>query len=106
AQLLSRPVLSGFTTAAALMIAWSQLAPLLGLHGNALDIDALIRSNESPFVALATWAAQLRWLPAAAAMGIAALLTLWLSQRWLAPCLTRWLGVQSGHAHMLARLMP
>lgn len=111
AQLLSRPVLSGFTTAAALMIAWSQLAPLLGLHGNVLDIGALIHSENissesGPAAALTAWFTQVRWLPAAAVLGIAALLALWLSQRWLAPWLTRWFSVQSGHAQMLARLMP
>ncbi|RME34789.1 MAG: sodium-independent anion transporter, partial [Gammaproteobacteria bacterium] len=43
---LSHPVLSGFTSAAAIIIALSQLGPLLGvtldLHGNAVDALALL----------------------------------------------------------------
>jgi SulP family sulfate permease len=88
AQLLSRPVLSGFTTAAALTIAWRQLPPLFGLR---LDDIRAIKN--------------LQWLSVTAAMGVLSLLALWFSQRPLAHLLAR-IGINKSWALMIARLMP
>jgi SulP family sulfate permease len=94
-QLLSLPVLSGFTTAAALLIAWSQLSPLLGIRLDGFDIAA-------PRAAID----KLTWSPAIAAIGFSTLLALWLTQRWAALFLQRVLHIGAGTAQLCARLMP
>jgi SulP family sulfate permease len=94
-QLLSLPVLSGFTTAAALLIAWSQLSPLLGIRLGELDIGASRAVTDSP-----------TWTPAIAAIGLSALLALWLTQRWSAVLLQRIFSISAGAAQLCTRLMP
>jgi SulP family sulfate permease len=94
-QLLSLPVLSGFTTAAALLIAWSQLSPLLGIRLDELDTGALRAATDSP-----------TWTPAIPAIGLSTLLALWLTQRWFAVFLQRMFSVGAGAAQLCARLMP
>jgi RNA polymerase sigma factor (sigma-70 family) len=74
ANFLSRPVLSGFTAGAALLIGASQLGPLSGIALPNARIDEV----------LAGWGAQLRQLHAPTlALGLGSwLATRWLSQRW------------------------
>lgn len=109
AQLLSRPVLSGFTTAAALLIGWSQLEPLLGIRSTGLHLQHNMFDGNIRYAdlsgAISTVIAQTTWTPAIATMGVLALIALWSSQRWLADLLAQ-LGVRKSWAQMCARLMP
>lgn len=108
AQLLSRPVLSGFTTAAALLIGWSQLPPLLGISRSALPLQQnlfAVNTLDELHGLVASVVAYTTWTPTIALMGAAALLALWGSQRWLAAFLMH-LGLRKGWAHMGSRLMP
>lgn len=79
-SLLSRPVMSGFTSGAALVIAASQLSVLLG----------------GPLTAIN---------PFAATIGLLSLLLLWLARNQLARLLQR-LGLAARHADMLSKLAP
>jgi SulP family sulfate permease len=80
ANFFSRPVMSGFTLGAALVIAWGQLEPLLG--------GGLDRPH----------------LPSAA-LGVGSLLALLLARRYLAALLHR-VGLASSKADVAARLAP
>lgn len=80
ANFFSRPVMSGFTIGAALLIAWGQLEPLLGGPLRAPHL-------------------------ASAEMGIGAVLALLLAKRYLAPLLRK-LGMAPGAADIGARLGP
>jgi len=80
ANFFSRPVMSGFTIGAALLIAWGQLEPLLG------------GPLRAPHMA-------------SAEMGIGAVLALLLAKRYLAPLLRK-LGMAPGAADIGARLGP
>lgn len=80
AHFLSRPVLSGFTTGAALVIGASQLQALLG--------GSFAHFN----------------LPGAS-IGLLALLALWLGKERLAPLLGK-LGLSAGRASLLSKLLP
>jgi SulP family sulfate permease len=96
ANLLSHPVISGFITGSALLIALGQLKPLLGIPAKgdtALELAA----------SLARHAAQLH-LPTAA-LGAAAVLALWGARRYLADFLAR-LGLGVGAAQLTAKLAP
>lgn len=77
---LSRPVMSGFTTGAALVIAYSQLKPLLGGSLNSLNLPG-------------------------ASIGVASLLLLWLARNHFPAGLKR-LGVPTKPADILAKLAP
>lgn len=106
AQLLSRPVLSGFTTAAALMIAWSQLSPLLGLQFQHKAPTGFMLGGLDWPNQLLTALTQMQWVPAIAALGLFTLAVLWATQRWLAGWLMQWFGISNGYAQMCARLCP
>jgi len=80
ANFFSRPVMSGFTIGAALLIAWGQLGPLLG------------GSLRAPH-------------KASAALGLGAIVLLLLARRYLAPLL-RAAGLSAGAADIGARLGP
>ena len=74
-SLLSRPVLSGFVSAAAVLIAFSQVDALLGMEGERTSYfhETLV----ALFAALATFQ-----LPAAV-LGLGSLVVLYLAGRWL-----------------------
>jgi SulP family sulfate permease len=80
ANFFSRPVMSGFTVGAALLIAWGQLHPLLGGSLPAFH-------------------------PASAALGLGALALLLLARQWLAPLLRR-CGMPATAADIGSRLAP
>jgi len=80
ANFFSRPVMSGFTIGAALLIAWGQLGPLLG------------GPLRAPHMA-------------SAVLGIGAVIALLLAKRFLAPLL-RALGMPAGAADIGGRLGP
>ena len=80
ANFFSRPVMSGFTIGAALVIAWGQVGALLG---------GGLRQVHAP----------------SAALGIGSLLALVLARRYLAALLRR-LGLPDGAAEVGARLAP
>jgi sulfate permease, SulP family len=80
AHFLSRPVLSGFTTGAALVIGASQLKALVGGSFTQLNLPG-------------------------ASIGLLALLALWLGKERLAPLLGR-LGLSASRANLLSKLAP
>lgn len=88
ANFFSRPVMSGFTLGSALLIAWGQVPVLLG--GSAAG--AVV----TPHLSLH---------PASAVFGVAGVLALIASRRWLASLLKR-LGLPAGAASIGARLAP
>ncbi|HEY0062928.1 MAG TPA: sulfate permease [Telluria sp.] len=81
ANFFSRPVMSGFTIGAAVLIAWGQVGPLLG----------------SRTVSAPHWPS--------AALGLGSILALLLARRYLAPLLRR-LGMRAGAADVAGRLGP
>ena len=88
ANFFSRPVMSGFTLGSALLIAWGQMPVLLG--GSAAG--AIV----TPYLSLH---------PASAVFGVAGVLALIASRRWLASLLKH-LGLPAGAASIGARLAP
>ncbi|WP_024304413.1 SulP family inorganic anion transporter [Pseudogulbenkiania sp. MAI-1] len=80
ADFLSLPVLSGFTSASALLIVLSQLAPLLGLHAQGASLPVLLMGLLEGLGRIDT---------AALAFGGAALLWLAGARRALPPALAR-----------------
>lgn len=95
AQYLSQPVLVGFTAASAVLIALSQLPVLLGVPVTGRGL-------------LALWQAlsQHTWLPTfEMALGLAAMVWLWLSRRFGARALKK-CGVPAALADILAKLLP
>ena len=97
AALLSAPVLHGFITGAAIVIAAGQLPQLLGVpvRGDTLTelIQALGRAESmAPHAGTA-------------AIGVLALLALWSIRRFGAPA-AAWLGVPSRPAQLLTRMAP
>mgnify|MGYP002361394842 FL=1 len=80
AGFLSRPVMSGFTTGAALLITGGQLEPLLGGPPTAVHLPSAI-------------------------IGVSSLLTLWAAKQYLAKVLSG-LGMSKRIAETLARLAP
>lgn len=96
ANLLSHPVISGFITGSAVLIALGQLKPLLGVPARGDTALALAQS-------LLAHAGELH-LPTAA-LGIGSALLLWGARRWLAPLLQR-AGVRAGAAQLAGRLAP
>ena len=80
AHFLSRPVLSGFTTGAALLIGASQLKALLGGSFTHFNLPG-------------------------ASLGLLALLALWLGKERLAPLLGK-LGLSASRAALLSKLLP
>ncbi len=80
ASFLSRPVMSGFTTGSALVIAGEQITPLLGGSLSKLHLAGMT-------------------------IGLASLLALWLAKHHLATLLIR-IGVSKNQADMLSKLAP
>jgi SulP family sulfate permease len=96
ANLLSRPVLSGFISGSAVLIVISQAKLLLGLT---------VQGNSTWELVLATVRSLPDYSPATVTIALAALLLLLLSRSQLA----RWLqsgGVDRSKANFIARLMP
>lgn len=80
ANLLSRPVMSGFTTGAALLIAYDQIDLLLGGSLSLRNVHS-------------------------AALGLASLAALWLAKQYLAGAL-KGLGLRAKHADIFSKLAP
>lgn len=95
-QLLSRPVISGFISGAAILIIFSQLKYLFGLHPASNDIAAIMQALRTQW--------QETSIPTAT-IGIAALLILSASRTLLPTLLTR-LGLAGSTAAFIGRLMP
>jgi SulP family sulfate permease len=96
ANLLSHPVISGFVTGSALLIALGQLKPLLGIPAKGETALELL-------VSLLAGANELH-VPTAV-LGLASLLALWVSRRYLAEGL-RFAGVGAKSADIVAKLAP
>ncbi len=96
AQLLSRPVISGFISGAAVLIIFSQLKHLLALQPSSNDIAAVVSAllEQWPNISLAT-----------AAIGLGALPVLAASRQLLPALLVR-LGLAPSVAAFIGRLMP
>lgn len=96
ARLLSHPVISGFISGAAILIIIGQLRPLFGIHSGgdtALELVwQLLRSAAS---------AQ----PLTSAIGVTALLLLWLARRRLTDSLEA-IGLPGPQATLLSRMAP
>jgi SulP family sulfate permease len=97
AHLLSHPVISGFITGSAILIAVGQLKHLLGVKPEPTH-DVI-----SAVFALLAVAGDAR--PVTAVIGLGSLLFLWLARRSLARLLVR-SGVPAGLADLLAKLAP
>jgi len=95
-QLLSRPVIQGFVSGAAMLIVVSQLRNLLALEGAAGDWSALATGLLQQVSGR---------LHPASVIGLASLVVLAFSRLWLAGLLRR-VGVPDGWAVFVVRLMP
>ncbi len=95
-QLLSRPVIQGFVSGAAMLIVVSQLRNLLALEGAAGDWSALATGLLQQVSGS---------LHPASVIGLASLVVLAFSRLWLAGLLRR-VGVPDGWAVFVVRLMP
>ena len=80
ASFLSRPVMSGFTSGSALVIAGEQIQPLLGGSLNNINLPSLL-------------------------VGLGSLLALWLAKRYSAGLLTRF-GMNKGWSETMSKLTP
>jgi len=96
ADLLSEPVLAGFTSASALLIILSQLGPLTGLHGSTTTLPQWLSGLWQH-----GWHAQRDSL----LLGATALVFLLLARRWGEPLLLR-LGMTGHPAQWLLRSAP
>lgn len=96
ANLLSHPVISGFVTGSAVLIALGQLKPLLGIPARGETALELV-------VSLVSRAGDLH-VPTAV-LGLSAVLALWTSRRFLAGVLHR-AGMGNKSAEILAKLAP
>ncbi len=94
---ISEPVLLGFTAAAAVLIAASQLPTLLG-------IDAA-RAGDLPTALGALWADSSELRPTTALIGAVALIALLLANRYAAPLLWK-IGVKPPFRLALAKSLP
>ena len=96
AYLLSHPVISGFITGSAVLIAIGQLPYILGVSVDGKGVvDKLIGLAVAwPQTSLPT-----------AAIGVATLVFLWLARRSMAPMLVRW-GLSDSAAGLLTKLAP
>ncbi len=96
ANLLSHPVISGFVTGSAILIALGQMKPLLGIAAEgetALRLLASLVANAG------------QWHPTTAGLGLGAALLLWASRRFLSPALQA-LGMPARLASITAKLAP
>lgn len=96
ANLLSHPVISGFVTGSAVLIALGQLKPLLGIRAQGDTALQLL-------VSLLRRAGELH-VPTAV-LGLLSVLALWASRRFLAPALVR-AGIAARTSEVLAKLAP
>lgn len=96
ANLLSHPVVSGFVTGSAVLIAIGQLKPLLGVPAKGETALELVLS-------LVSRAGQLH-VPTMA-LGVLSVLALWASRRFLASGLRR-IGLGAKSAEIVAKLAP
>ncbi|SFF87895.1 SulP family inorganic anion transporter [Neptunomonas qingdaonensis] len=96
ANFLSHPVISGFITASAVIIAFSQLKHLLGVSASGHNVLSLFSDlvQQIPNVHLITLA-----------MGTGTLIFLYAARWWLKPMLSG-LGIPAGLASGLGRLAP
>ena len=97
-QLLSRPVVQGFTVASALLISLGQLGPLLGGAGLGHTLPAMLQS------VVAAWRAEGVWAWADVGTGVASLLALWLGPQLIRLAATRWAADDLGV--LASRLWP
>lgn len=96
ANLLSHPVISGFVTGSAILIALGQLKPLLGIAAK----------GETAFQLLASLVSKVGDLHVPTALlGIGAAILLWASRRYLAGLL-RHIGLHQKASEILAKLAP
>jgi sulfate permease, SulP family len=96
ANLLSHPVISGFVTGSAVLIALGQLKSLLGIPmtgHSALELAASVISQAGRFHAVT------------AVIGLASVLLLWGARRYLSRMLGAW-GLPAPRAELLAKLAP
>lgn len=95
-QFISRGVMSGLVSGAALLIALGQLRHVLGLnlHGDTL-----------PALGASLWGSAQSWHPATALLGLSTLGLLWLARHRLTPVLLR-LGLSLRLSQALTRLAP
>lgn len=96
AGFLSHPVLSGFVTAAGLLIAMSQLPHVLGMPLASQNLGAFLRS---------LWQHHTQVHSLTLAVGLGAVATLWAAKRWLQPGLRR-LGTPAGAADLVSKAAP
>lgn len=96
ATLLSHPVISGFVTGSAVLIALGQLKPLLGVPAKGETALELL-------VSLVARAGELH-VPTAV-LGLASVLALWLSRRYLAAGLRR-AGLATKSSEIVSKLAP
>jgi SulP family sulfate permease len=96
ANLLSHPVISGFVTGSAVLIALGQLKPLLGIPAVGETALALLLS-------LLARAGGLH--PPTATLGLLSVLALWAARRYLAPGLRR-VGMKEKSSEIVAKLAP
>ncbi len=96
ANLLSHPVISGFVTGSAILIALGQLKPLLGIPARGETALQLVGSLLGRFSEL--------HVPTAI-LGLAAVLLLWASRRFLAGAL-RSAGMREQSADIVVKLVP
>lgn len=96
ARLLSHPVINGFISGAAILIIIGQLRPLFGISSG----------GDTAVELIGQWLASLGSLqPLTSAIGLAALLLLWVARRHLAAWLER-AGLPGPQATLLSRLAP
>ncbi|MCC5872571.1 MAG: sulfate permease [Gammaproteobacteria bacterium] len=96
ARLLSHPVINGFIAGAAILIIIGQLRPLLGIQSQgdtALELLWALLGSASSLD------------PLTSAIGVGALLLLWLARRHLATALER-MGIPGPQATLLSRMAP
>lgn len=96
ANLLSHPVIAGFTSGSALLIIVGQLTVLAGIPGHGSTVPELVRASLPNLAA---------FNPVSLALGGGALLLLVLTRRWGAPLL-RGLGLSATAAGVGARVAP
>jgi SulP family sulfate permease len=96
AHFLSHPVVSGFITGSALLIAVGQLRHLLGVRATGENVLQTLA---------ALWQALPQTRPVTLAIGLGTLVFLWAARRWLAGLLTA-IGLPRAIGELLARLAP
>jgi SulP family sulfate permease len=96
AGFLSAPVLSGFVTASGLLIAMSQVPHVLGMELRGSNLWVFLKG---------LWQQAGAMHPLTLGVGLAAMLALWASKRWLKAALLR-LGLPLGGADLVAKAAP